>query len=228
MGKKLQTCRLPNYNLVSCLYPFNLAKFRAKPVHRRVTLSSTRYFWVFPNSTEYITFTTLFLSKYDEYQDIKIWLEGAVFFFPVTFFGLPVTLFEKVPVILKKCPWQKTPNFARENWLVARDKKAKKMPVKNEKWPWQFLQICKSARDNFWFFPVKKQKVPVTNQLFFLRNFKSPVKVTGFFSGKSSLVIHSFETRKFCFFAEQKEEKEKFFFVYHYFHHSSWEFLKII
>ena len=24
-------------------------------------------------------------------------------FFPVTFFGLPVTLFEKVPVILKKC-----------------------------------------------------------------------------------------------------------------------------
>ena len=25
-------------------------------------------------------------------------------FFPVTFFGLPVTLFEKVPVILKKCP----------------------------------------------------------------------------------------------------------------------------
>ena len=103
-----------------------------------------------------------------------------VFFSPVTFFGLPVTLFEKVPVILKKCPWQKTPNFARENWLVARDKKAKKMPVKNEKWPWQFLQICKSARDNFWFLPVIKQKVPVTKQLFFLRNFKSPVKVTGF------------------------------------------------
>ena len=113
------------------------------------------------------------------------------FLFPVTFFGLPVTLFEKVPVILKKCPWQKTPNFARENWLVARDKKAKKMPVKNEKWPWQFLQICKSARDNFWFLPVIKQKVPVTNQLFFLRNFKSPVKVTGFFF-REKFIGHSF------------------------------------
>ena len=115
------------------------------------------------------------------------------FFSHVTFYGLPVTLFEKMPVILKKCPWQKTPNFARENWLVTRDKKAKKMPVKNDKWPWQFLQICKSARDNFWFLAVTKQKVPVTNQFIFLRNFKSPVKVTGFFffSAKSSLVIHS-------------------------------------
>ena len=91
---------------------------------------------------------------------------------------------------LKKCPWQKTPNFARENWLVARDKKAKKMPVKNEKWPWQFLQICKSARDNFWFLPVTKQKVPVTNQLFFLQNFKSPVKVTGFFF-REEIIGHS-------------------------------------
>ena len=130
------------------------------------------------------------------------------FFFPVTFFGFPVTLFEKVPVILKKCPWQKTPNFAPENWLVARDKKAKKMPLKNEKWPWQFLQICKSARDNFWFLPVTKQKVPVTNQLFFLRNFKSPVKVTGFFfQGKVHwLFIHS-KPRNFAFLPHKRRKK---------------------
>ena len=89
------------------------------------------------------------------------------FFFPVTFFGLPVTLFEKCPWFWKNARDKKTPNFARENWLVARDKKAKKLPVKNEKWPWHFLQICKSARDNFWFLPLTKQKVSVTKQLFF-------------------------------------------------------------
>ena len=135
-----------------------------------------------------------------------------VFFSPVTFFGLPVTLFEKVPVILKKCPWQKTPNFARENWLVARDKKAKKMPVKNEKWPWQYLQICKSARDNFWFLPVTKQKVPVTNQLFFLRNFKSPVKVTGFFfQGKVHWsFIHS-KPGNFAFLPNKRRKKRSSF-----------------
>ena len=139
----------------------------------------------------------------------------SVFFFPVTFFGFPVTLFEKVPVILKKCSWQKTPHFARENWLVARDKKAKKLPVKNEKWPWQFLQICKSARDNFWFLPVTKQKVPVTNQLFFLRNFKLPVKVTSFFF-KLKFIGHSFiRNPEISLFCCTKEEKDQFCFVYH-------------
>ena len=46
------------------------------------------------------------------------------FFFYVTIFGLPVTLLEKVHVILQKVPMTKTPNFAR-------DKIAKKLPVKN-------------------------------------------------------------------------------------------------
>ena len=70
----------------------------------------------------------------------------------------------------------------------------------------------KSGRDNFCkfakvpvtisdFLPVTKQKVPVTNQLFFLRNFKSPVKVTGFFF-REKFIGHSFirnpEISLFC------------------------------
>ena len=137
-----------------------------------------------------------------------------MFFSPVTFFGLPVTLFEKVPVILRKCPWQKTPNFARENWHVARDKKAEKMPVRNEKWPWQYLQICKSAHENFWFLPVIKQKVPVTNQLFYLPNFKSPVKVTGFFFSEK-FIRHSFiRNPEISFFLPNKKRKKRSSFLF--------------
>ena len=67
---------------------------------------------------------------------------------------------------------------------------------------------------HFLIFARYKTKSDRDKSVIFLRNFKSLVKVNAFFSRKSSLVIHWFETRKFRFFAAQKEEKDKLFFVY--------------
>ena len=83
---------------------------------------------------------------------ISVWVRiRAVFFFPWQFSVCPWNFLKKCSWICKKCPWQKNPIFSRENWRVARDKIATKMPVKNEKRQWQFQQVCpwqtKSARD---------------------------------------------------------------------------------
>ena len=75
----------------------------------------------------------IYISK--TWQNLPLTAPPKQFFFPLKILGLLVSIFEKVPVILKKCPWQKTPNFARENWRVARDKITKKVPVRNEKCP---------------------------------------------------------------------------------------------
>ena len=124
-----------------------------------------------------------------------------MFFFPVTLFGLPVTFFEKVPVTLEKCPWQKTPNFAREKWRVARDKIAKKVPVKNEKCPWQFLKFC----------PWQNKKCP-WKTISFLSNFFLPAKVT-LFTSWEKFIGHSFiQNPKIYFFCTKKGGKRQLLF----------------
>ena len=42
--------------------------------------------------------------------------------YPVTFFGLPESLFDQVLVISIKCPCPENPSFTLGNWLLA-DKK---------------------------------------------------------------------------------------------------------
>ena len=95
----------------------------------------------------------------------------AVFFFPRQFSVCPWHLMKKDPRICVKCPWQKTLNLARENWPVARDKIAKKMPVKNEKCPWQFLQVC----------PWYNKKCPWQTIVFLSDFFINQLKLTFFF-----------------------------------------------
>ena len=87
----------------------------------------------------------------------------------MTFFGLPVTLFEKVPVILKKMPVTKNPKFCP--WKLTScpwQKKPKNCPWKT-----------KSGRDNF----CKFAKVPVTISDFCpWQNKKCPWQTSYFFS----------------------------------------------
>ena len=128
---------------------------------------------------------------------------NPVFFFSVKLFVCPWNFSKKCPWNYEKCPWQKTPNFARETWLVARDKFAKKVPVKNEKCPWQF-QILN----------LKKQKVPVTHQWFFYPNFFDHQLKLPFFTSWEKFIGHSFiQNPKIYFFCTKKGGKNSFFFV---------------
>ena len=94
----------------------------------------------------------------------------SVFFFPVTFFRVPVTILGKMPVTSEKCPWRiwekmpvtfpdfknsKIPHY--DDFFVLCP--WQKMPVTPKKCPWQFSEKCpwhrKNARD-------KSQKSNVT------------------------------------------------------------------
>ena len=114
----------------------------------------------------------------------------TVFFSPWQFSICPWNFLKKCPWGCKECPWQKTPNFAFENWRVARDKIAKKMPVKNEKWPWQFLQLC----------PWHNKKCPWQTIGFLSEIFGHQLKLSFFFLGKSVFFLRRTMGKKTTFF----------------------------
>ena len=94
------------------------------------------------------------------------------FFFPVTFFWVPVTIFAKVPVTSKKCPWQFwTKKSGRDIFLSARDKNPKLCPWHGFCARDIFRCLDKSARDtkihardniyNFFSFSIRNYRLSV-------------------------------------------------------------------